>query len=70
MVHVLCGYQGKEHFYLLKAFGYIERVVRSDFFSRKRHILHHTCATCSKLPLYISIPCDEIYQSQSDLLPS
>ena len=23
-------------------------------FSRKRHILHHTCSTCSELPSYIS----------------
>ena len=38
---------------MLKAFGYIERVVKSDFF-RIRPILHHSCATCPELPSYIS----------------
>ena len=37
------------NFDLLKAFVYIERVVKSDLF-RKRPILLHTCATCSELP--------------------
>ena len=35
------------------AFGYIERVVKSDFFSQKRPILLHKCATKSELPSYI-----------------
>ena len=39
---------------MLKAFGYSERVVNSDVFFRKRPILHHTCATCSELPSFIS----------------
>ena len=39
-------------FDLLKAFGYIERVVNSDFI-RKLPILHHGCATCVELPSYI-----------------
>ena len=37
---------------LLKAFGYIERIVK--FLCRKRHILHHTCVTCSEPPSNIS----------------
>ena len=41
------------HFDLLKAFGYIDRVVKSDFF-RKRPILLDMCATCFDLPSYIS----------------
>ena len=41
-------------FDMLKAFGLIERFVKSDFFSRKRPILLHTCVTCSELPSYIS----------------
>ena len=48
-------------FDLLKAFGYIESVVKSDFFfSQKRPILQHTCASCSELASYISIPWIEI----------
>ena len=43
------------NFDLLKAFVYIKRVVKSDFFSfRKRPLSHQTCATCSELPTYIS----------------
>ena len=42
--------------YLLKAFGYIERVVKSDFFFRKRSLLLYMCATCSDLPSYIMMP--------------
>ena len=38
---------------MLKAFGYIDKVVKSDFFSRKIPILLHTCASCSELPSYI-----------------
>ena len=30
---------------MLKAFGYIERVVKSDFFFGKRPCFHHSCAT-------------------------
>ena len=41
-------------FDLLKAFGYIERVVKSEEKNRKRPISHHTCATCSELPSDIS----------------
>ena len=33
---------------------YIERVVKAQEKNRKRPISHHTCATCSKLPPYIS----------------
>ena len=40
--------------FVLNAFGYIERVVKSEFFFRKRPILHHTCAKRSELPSYIS----------------
>ena len=36
------------YFDLLKAFGHIETVVKSNFFSL------HTCVTCSELPSYIS----------------
>ena len=36
----------------MKAFVYIERVLKSDFF--QKFTLHHTCASCSKLPSYIS----------------
>ena len=39
---------------ILKAIGYIERVVKSEIFFRKRSILLHTCATCSELQFYIS----------------
>ena len=41
-----------KNFDLLKAFGYIERVVKSDFFFRV--FFYHACATCSDLPSYIS----------------
>ena len=34
-------------------FGYIKKVVKSDFFTEKP-ILLDMCATCSKLPSYIS----------------
>ena len=36
---------------MLNAFGNIKKVCKSDFF-RKRTILLHMCATCSKLPSY------------------
>ena len=39
---------------MVKAFGWMKRVVKSDYFSRKRPFLHHTCATFSELPTYIS----------------
>ena len=35
---------------LLKAFGYIERVIKSDFFFEKRPCLHHTCAMLNEQP--------------------
>ena len=38
------------YFDLLKAFGYIEKFVKSDFFCLKRPILLHTCATCPESP--------------------
>ena len=38
---------------MLKAFGYIERVVKSEKKNWERSILHHTCATRSKPPPYI-----------------
>ena len=37
-----------------EAFGFIERVVKSDFFFRKRPIFLHSGATCSELPSYIN----------------
>ena len=37
------------------AFGYIERVIKSDFFSRKRPIYLYMCATGPELPSYKSI---------------
>ena len=40
-------------FDLLKAFCYIERAVKSDFFW-KRPNFRHTCATCSEPSFYIS----------------
>ena len=43
-----------ENFDLLKAFGYIERVVKSDFYFGNYQILHHMCATFSELPYNIS----------------
>ena len=42
------------YFDLLKAFGYIERVVKPTFFLQKRPILLYMCATCPELPSYIS----------------
>ena len=40
----LCAHMDyNKDFDLLKAFGYIERVVEFDFF-KKRPFLHHTCA--------------------------
>ena len=49
---------------MLKAFGYIERVVKSDLFSIKKPILHKTCAACSELPTYIRtmIPADKLHE--------
>ena len=41
-------------FDLLKAFGYIERVLKSEFFSERPNLHHISCATCSALPAYIS----------------
>ena len=38
----------------LKAFGHIERVVEYEIHFWKRPILLHMCATCSKVPSYIS----------------
>ena len=39
------------NFDFLNAFGYIERVVKSDFFSLGKYLfLHHACATCSEQP--------------------
>ena len=35
---------------MLKAFGYIERVVKSDFFFGKRPCFHHSCATWNEQP--------------------
>ena len=35
---------------LVKAFGYIKRVVKSDLFFGKRPCLHHTCATLNEQP--------------------
>ena len=38
----------------MKAFGYIERVVKSDFFrSENAFFLHQTCVTCSEQPSHI-----------------
>ena len=37
----------------VKGIWYIERVINSVFF-RERPIFHHTCATCSELPSYVS----------------
>ena len=34
----------------MKAFGYIERAVKSDFFLGKYPFLQHACATCSEQP--------------------
>ena len=49
------------NFDLLKAFGSIEKVVKSDFFFLENgFILHHSCATCSELPPYIYIY-DSVY---------
>ena len=42
------------YFDQLNAFGYIERVIKSDFFSRKRLTFLHACAICSVLPSYIN----------------
>ena len=41
-------------FDLLKAFDYLESHYKSDFFSQKRPIFFHACATCSELPSNIS----------------
>ena len=39
------------HFDLLKAFDYIERIVKFDFFSeKKRPCVHHACATWDEQP--------------------
>ena len=46
------SYGVNQKFRLLKAFGYIERVVKSDLF-RKLTTLHLTCVTCSELPSYV-----------------
>ena len=58
------------YFDLLKAFDYIERVVKFDFFFSNRPTLLYMCATCSELPSYISTKfntfttCkDEMYKS-------
>ena len=40
-----------------KAFGYIKRVVKFDFYLRKRPILLHTCTTCSELPKLVYEQC-------------
>ena len=45
------------HLDLLKACGYIEKVVKSVIFFGNKNILHHTCATCSELPTHISTMC-------------
>ena len=50
------------YFDFLKPFGYIDRVVKFDFF--KKLILIHKCATCSELQSYLSTI--EIYEN--DLL--
>ena len=41
-------------FRYVKAFGYSERVVKSEIFCRKILIFLHTCATCSEIPSYIN----------------
>ena len=46
-------YGAIRYFDLLKAFGYIERVVKSETKFRKRSIFFYMCATCSELPSYI-----------------
>ena len=55
MVFILdgCSFLHLRHFDLLKAFGHIERVVKSEKKNRKKTILLHTCATCSEKPSYI-----------------
>ena len=55
VAHLLCALMEYiRHFDLLKAFGYIERIVKSEKIKRKRPILHYTCAICSEMPSYIS----------------
>ena len=46
----------------LKAIGYIERVVNSDFFVWKRPNLLNMCATCTELPFYISTRHTTVYK--------
>ena len=41
------------NFDLIKAFGYIERVVKSDSFFGKYILSHYACATCSEQSSYI-----------------
>ena len=43
-------YGVNQEFDLKKAFGYIERVVKSDFYLGKYLFLHHACATRSEQP--------------------
>ena len=52
----LCAQMDKiRHFDLLKAFGHIETVVKSDFFSSKiTYLTLYVCPTCSELPTSIS----------------
>ena len=45
----------------VKAFGYIERVVKSGFFFRKRTILLNMCPTSFELPSYISTVANILY---------
>ena len=34
-------------FRFVEGIGHIERIVKSDFFSLKKDLFFHTCATCS-----------------------
>ena len=48
------------HFDLMKVFGYIERVVKSDFFFEKYLLLNQVCATCSEQPSYIKTMAEDL----------
>ena len=45
-----------------QAFGYMERVVKFDFFSRKRPTLHHTCAKLNEQPSNIKTMASGIFE--------
>ena len=62
------------HFDLLKAFGYIDIVLKSDFFSLGKDLFYsYACATCPELPSYISTmiyPLHSIFSKNKDKLTS